>query len=449
MDKLARSKSHQSSSNEAYELGKNWSKQAKERAFLLQEHLIKWFDDEQSGMQEAIQQSILGTDFSSEDIYFQLSAIKSRLETGDLVHWVDQCTSDRPSSDESRHWLDAQSTDNENIEAYRVTQLRERSHILCIHAGNLPLVGLQDVIAVLLAGHCYTGKISRKDPYLLSSILSWLIQFGWREQIQHWTQNTAEIPVNNYDEVLFAGSESSLSSVRKTLIEARTLDEETPWLNRIASFSIAYCSSKEAVIEQSTEFMDALMRHGGKGCRSVGVVVSPVGLNELRIPLENAMKNVLEQNSSLRQANTLEQSDALKQNNSANLKKAEILLQGGNRSESTRLTYKKAYNIAVDRVFVDVGDWMIEEHPIEYVPEPSNNRVVYWVHANQEDLVNLVERFGSALQSIYYVGPKASDLKKPYTYSFDIESIDSAQRPPLYWKPDGIDILRYLCPFII
>ena len=71
------------------------------------------------------------------------------------------------------------------------------------------------------------------------------------------------------------------------------------------------------------------------------------------------------------------------------------------------------------------------------------------MHANQEDLVNLVERFGSALQSIYYVGPKASDLKKPYTYSFDIESIDSAQRPPLYWKPDGTDILRHLCPFII
>ena len=437
MDKSARPKLHQSGSNEVYELGKNWSKQTKERAFLLQEHLIKWFDDEQSGMQEAIQQSISGTDFSSEDIYFQLSAIKSRLETGDLVHWVDQCTIDR------------QSTDNENKEAYRVTQLRERSNILCIHAGNLPLVGLQDVIAVLLAGYCYTGKISRKDPYLLSSILSWLIQFGWREQIQHWTQNTADIPVNNYDEVLFAGSESSLSSVRKTLIEARILDEETSWLNRIASFSIAYCPSKEAVIEQSTEFMDALMRHGGKGCRSVGVVVSPVGLNELRIPLENAMKNVLEQNSSIRQANTLEQPDALKQNNSANLKMAEIPLQGGNRSESTRLTYKKAYNIAVDRVFVDVGDWMIEEHPIEYVPEPSNNRVVYWVHANQEDLVNLVERFGSALQSIYYVGPKASDVKKPYKYSFDIESIDSAQRPPLYWKPDGIDILRYLCPFII
>ena len=73
-------------------MGKNWSKQANERAFLLQKHLIKWFDDEQSGMQEAIQQSISGTDFSSEDIYFQLSAIKSRLETGDLVHWVDQCT---------------------------------------------------------------------------------------------------------------------------------------------------------------------------------------------------------------------------------------------------------------------------------------------------------------------------------------------------------------------
>ncbi len=443
MDKSARLKSHQNGSNEVHELGTNWSKQANERAFQLQEHLIKWFDDEQSGIQEAIQQSISGTDFISEDIYFQLSAIKSRLETGDLVHWVDQCTIDPPSTDESRHMLDTQSTDN------RITQLRERSNILCIHAGNLPLVGLQDVIAVLLAGHCYTGKISQKDPYFLPSILSWLIQFGWREQIQYWTQNTADIPVNNYDEVLFAGSESSLNSVRKTLIEARLLDEETPWLNRIASFSIAYCPSKKAVIEQSTKFMDALMRHGGKGCRSVGVVVSPVGLNELRIPLENAMKDVVEQTGTLRQNNTLKQPDALKQNNSANLRNAEIPLKEINRSELTSLTYKKAYNIAVDRVFVGVGDWLIEEHPIEYVPEPSNNRVVYWVHANHEDLVNLVEHFGSALQSIYYLGTNASDVKRPYKHSFDIESIDSAQRPPLYWKPDGTDILRYLCPFII
>jgi len=449
MDKSARPKSHHSGSNEVHKLGKNWSKQAKDRAYLLQKHLIKWFDDEQSGMQEAIQQSISGTDFSSEDIYFQLSAIKSRLETGDLVHWVDQCTNDGSSKDESIEMLDIQSTDNENKEAYRTTQLRERSNILCIHAGNLPLVGLQDVIAILLAGHCYTGKISRKDPYFLPSILSWLIQFGWRDQIQHWTQNTADIPVNNYDEVLFAGSESSLSSVRKTLIEARILDEEIPWLNRTASFSIAYCPSKKAVIEQSTEFMDALMRHGGKGCRSVGVVVSPLGLNELRIPLENAMKNVLEQNSSLRQANTLEQPDNLEQHNSSNIKKAKIPLKGVNRSDLTSLTYRKAYNIAVDRVFVGVGDWLIEEHPIAYVPEPSNNRVVYWVHANKEDLVNLVERFGSALQSVYYLGTNASDIKKPYIPSFDIESIDSAQRPPLYWKPDGTDILRYLCPFII
>ncbi len=449
MDKLARLTSHQNGSNKVHEMGRIWSKQAKERALLLQEHLIKWFEDEQSGMQEAVEQTISGTEFISEDIYFQLSAIKSRLETGDLVHWVDQCTIDSPSIDESRHVLDTQSTDNENKEANRITQLKERSNILCIHAGNLPLVGLQDVIAVLLAGHCYTGKISRKDPYLLPSILSWLIQFGWREQIQYWTQITADIPVNNYDQVLFAGSESSLSSVRKTLIEARILDEETPWLNRIASFSIAYCPSKKAVIEHNTDFMDALMRYGGKGCRSVGVVVSPVGLNELRIPLENAMKNVLEQNGALRQTNTLRPQDALKQNNFKKLRKAETPLKKVNKSELTSVTYKKAYNIAVDRVFVGVGDWLIEEHPIEYVPEPSNNRVVYWVHANQEDLVNLVERFGPALQSIYYLGSNASDVKKPYKHSFEIESIDSAQRPPLYWRPDGTDILRYLCPFII
>ena len=158
---------------------------------------------------------------------------------------------------------------------------------------------------------------------------------------------------------------------------------------------------------------------------------------------------IRDRTGTLRQNNTLKQPDALKQNNSANLRNAEIPLKEINRSELTSLTYKKAYNIAVDRVFVCVGDWLIEEHPIEYVPEPSNNRGVYWVHANQENLVNLVEHFGSALQSIYYLCTNASDVKRPYKHSFDIESIDSAQRPPLYWKPDGIDTLRYLCPFII
>ena len=66
---------------------KNWAKQAKDRALLLQKHLIEWFEDEQSGMQTAIQQSISGTNFTSADIHFQLSSIKSRLEAGDLIRW--------------------------------------------------------------------------------------------------------------------------------------------------------------------------------------------------------------------------------------------------------------------------------------------------------------------------------------------------------------------------
>ena len=70
---------------------KNWAKQTKDRALLLQKHLIEWFEDEQSGMQTAIQQSISGTNFTSADIHFQLSSIKCRLEAGDLVRWVEQC----------------------------------------------------------------------------------------------------------------------------------------------------------------------------------------------------------------------------------------------------------------------------------------------------------------------------------------------------------------------
>ena len=146
---------------------KNWAKQAKDRALLLQKHLIEWFEDEQSGMQTAIQQSISGTNFTSADIHFQLSSIKSRLEAGDLIRWVEQCYGEKDQQ--------LGQTEQNDQEEQQVDQPLEQAHVLCIHAGNLPLVGLQDAIAVLLSGHNYAGKISRKDPYLLVSILKWLV----------------------------------------------------------------------------------------------------------------------------------------------------------------------------------------------------------------------------------------------------------------------------------
>ena len=138
---------------------------------LLQKHLIEWLEDEQSGMQTAIQQSISGTNFTSADIHFQLSSIKCRLEAGDLVRWVEQC-----DGEEDQQLGQTEQNEQEDHEVDSPPY--EQTHVLCIHAGNLPLVGLQDALAVLLAGHCYTGKISKRSlPQFL--YCKCLVQRGW------------------------------------------------------------------------------------------------------------------------------------------------------------------------------------------------------------------------------------------------------------------------------
>lgn len=424
MDNLGLSNSSQTNPNKLSPAAKNEAESAKVRALLLQKHLIEWFEHEQSGMRTAIQQSILGTDFSSSDIHFQLSSIKSRLVAGDLVRWVEQSYGEEdPQVNEPEQ--------NEQEEHEVDSQPYEQTHVLCIHAGNLPLVGLQDALAVLLAGYSYTGKISRKDPYLLVSILKWLVHRGWQSQIHHWSIETADIPPKNYHKVLFAGSEASLTTLKNMLVKAEIIESQSTWLNRTASFSIAYCSSKEMVKKHASQLIEAIVRHGGKGCRSVGVVVCPVGLDELKNPLEEALKSALIEAE-------------IEANPDSKLSKHEA-----KQNKLTSVAYKKAYNLAIDRSFLCVGDWLIEEHSVEQVPEPKSNRVVYWVKADVEVLGSLMERFGLALQSMYYLGADNSSFKGLLNDFTNIESIDRAQRPPLYWKPDGVDVLRYLCPFII
>ena len=424
MDNLGLSNSSQTNPNKLSPAAKNEAESAKVRALLLQKHLIEWFEHEQSGMRTAIQQSILGTDFSSSDIHFQLSSIKSRLVAGDLVRWVEQSYGEEdPQVNEPEQ--------NEQEEHEVDSQPYEQTHVLCIHAGNLPLVGLQDALAVLLAGYSYTGKISRKDPYLLVSILKWLVHRGWQSQIHHWSIETADIPPKDYHKVLFAGSEASLTTLKNMLVKAEIIESQTTWLNRTASFSIAYCSSKEMVKKHASQLIEAIVRHGGKGCRSVGVVVCPVGLDELKNPLEEALKSALIEAE-------------IEANPDSKLSKHEA-----KQNKLTSVAYKKAYNLAIDRSFLCVGDWLIEEHSVEQVPEPKSNRVVYWVKADVEVLGSLMERFGLALQSMYYLGADNSSFKGLLNDFTNIESIDRAQRPPLYWKPDGVDVLRYLCPFII
>ena len=84
--------------------------------------------------------------FSFEDIKFQIRALKENIDSGQVKEWAKRA------------------------------ELGERKNsfnqkVLCLHAGNLPLVGFQDALGTILSGADYFGKVSRKDPYLLPTFL--------------------------------------------------------------------------------------------------------------------------------------------------------------------------------------------------------------------------------------------------------------------------------------
>jgi hypothetical protein len=106
----------------------------------------KWLDHENSSLQKAIRQTVDEGLFSQHDIEFQLSVLRENIANGDIREWVNR----------------SELSDEQNAKGQKV---------LCLHAGNLPLVGFQTALGTILSGAEYYGKLSRKDPYLLASFL--------------------------------------------------------------------------------------------------------------------------------------------------------------------------------------------------------------------------------------------------------------------------------------
>src|SRR5690625_5433718 len=104
--------------------------------------LTTWFDKENRELSRAIEQTVDENLFSLEDIKHQILSLKHTISKETLKKWV-----------ADRH-----------VE----TISREDKNVLCLHAGNVPLVGIQDQSAVLLRNGTYNGKLSRKHPYLMA-----------------------------------------------------------------------------------------------------------------------------------------------------------------------------------------------------------------------------------------------------------------------------------------
>ena len=141
--------------------------------------------------------------------------------------------------------------------------IKERCSVGVINAGNVPLVGLQDLLAVLVCGHSYVGVLSRKSPYLLPAFVKTLLDRGadinaeFVDRDEMWSKA---------DAVIATGSNEAIAQI-KVLASRRGLAPDM-CLFRGNRYGIAILNGFESENDLDGLALDVLL-HEGAGCRNV------------------------------------------------------------------------------------------------------------------------------------------------------------------------------------
>lgn len=331
-----------------------------------------WISRTEGNLDKAISQS--QTQFKASDIHHRLLHLKDRVTKDALINWVSRSsTSTGPKT------------------------------CLCLHAGNLPLVGFQDVLAVWLAGHRYVGKLSRRDPWLMASFLEVLRTYSHKEELV-WATTLEALPHIPVDKVLFSGSEVTVPLITNALQDLCMLRDHTEWLVRTASFSVAWL--QDPVEKDLTDLAEAILRYDGSGCRSVKVVICNHDLNDFRCALEDAFEGWWS-------------------------------THGGHRIPSTQTIWDKAYLQAIERPHV-----LVEHLLLAGLDELTDNSDrILWIKGGEDAVSIFTQRYSGRIQALYGCERTAFPTR---VGAFSIESLRRAQDPDIDWKADGKEVLTWL-----
>jgi hypothetical protein len=134
-----------------------------------------------------------------------------------------------------------------------------------ILAGNIPLVGLHDILSVLISGNIAMIKLSSNDDLLIPAVLKRLIEIEpeFNKQIQ-WVSR-----LENFDAVIATGSNNS----------SRYFDyyfSKVPHIIRKNRNSIAILTGEETS-EQLYQLGQDIFNYYGLGCRNVSKIFVPKG----------------------------------------------------------------------------------------------------------------------------------------------------------------------------
>lgn len=131
-------------------------------------------------------------------------------------------------------------------------------------AGNVPLVGLHDILCGLASGCTIEAKLSSNDTLLLPLIAAFLTEMepSWKDNI-HFTQDK----LSTYDKVIATGSNNT----------ARYFEyyfRSKPHIIRKTRNGVAVLDGKESK-EDLAGLCNDMLRYFGLGCRSISHLMVP------------------------------------------------------------------------------------------------------------------------------------------------------------------------------
>ena len=141
--------------------------------------------------------------------------------------------------------------------------------VAVLNAGNIPFVGLQDLLAVVCTGHKYLGIVSSKSPHLLPSFASTVARIFPRLRVSFTDFETALYR----SEVLIAtGADTTVNQIVSAAGKAGVDPRRT--LLRGTRISVAVLDGKEGTDELDALARDALL-HEGRGCLNACIIFAP------------------------------------------------------------------------------------------------------------------------------------------------------------------------------
>jgi hypothetical protein len=150
---------------------------------------------------------------------------------------------------------------------YQITEPASPQKVGIIMAGNIPLVGLHDLVCVLLTGHIAHCKLSSQDPFLPKHLIDKLIEL----EPQMAGQINVVDKLNEADAVIATGSNNSARYFQYYF-------GKKPHIIRSNRSSCAILTGKESAKELERLGLD-MLQYYGLGCRSVSKLLVPEGYN--------------------------------------------------------------------------------------------------------------------------------------------------------------------------